>query len=77
MNPQEVFLNMLVAAMADAAVEKKLTQLKTTIDPDGKGARTVRIIVVPEQMEYNWPEQWPAGSTPKAEDGQHRHGTRK
>jgi hypothetical protein len=74
MNPQEVFLNMLIAAMKDAAAENKLTQLKTTIDPDGKGPRFVRLIVIPEKMDHDWPYHSPAGSVPAAEgrDGQNR-----
>lgn len=54
MNQQEAFLNLLIAAMSDAAVENKLTQLKTQIDPDGKGIRHVRIIVIPEAMDFNF-----------------------
>jgi len=73
MNPQEAFLNLLLAAMADAAKERKLTQLKTTIDPDGKGPKTVRIVVIPEEMDYNWSVNKPLGTPPSAEDGQHRH----
>lgn len=62
MNPQEAFLNLLIAAMKDAAIERKLTQLKTTIDPDGKGIRHVRLIIVPEAMDHNWPDYAPLGS---------------
>ena len=62
MNPQEAFLNMLVAAMSDAVIEGKLTQLQTQLDPDGKGLRRVRIIVVPEEMQYSWPSSRPLGS---------------
>jgi hypothetical protein len=69
---QDAFLNLLVAAMMDAAVEKKLTQLKTTISPDGKTVKTVRLIVIPEEMDYDFPQ--PLGEEPKVKDGQHRHG---
>ena len=71
---QDAFLNCLVAAMMDAAQEKKMTQLKTTISPDGKVAKTVRIIVVPEDMDHNWPSHSPLGSGPYSEapDGQNR-----
>lgn len=62
MNPQQTFLDLLIAAMKDAALELKLTQLKTQIDPDGKGLRHVRLIVVPEQMEYELPLKRPFGS---------------
>lgn len=63
-NPQTVFLDMLIAAMKDAALEMKLCQLQTQIDPDGKGVRLVRIIVVPESMEYKHPDGRPFGATP-------------
>lgn len=62
MNPQDTFLDLLIAAMKDAAIEMKLTQLKTQIDPDGKGIRHVRLIVVPERMQYELPGQMPFGS---------------
>ncbi len=70
MNPQEAFMNLLIAAMMDAATERKLTQLKTTISPDGKTSKFVRIIVVPEDMEHNWPTHAPLGHQTK--DGQNR-----
>lgn len=62
MNPQEAFLEILLAAMKDAAIEGKLTQLQTTIDPDGKGVRIVRFIVVPEKMQFTWPKDQPLGT---------------
>jgi hypothetical protein len=65
MNPQEAFLDILIAAMKDACLERKLTQIQTQLNPDGNGLRVVRIIVVPEQMEYRWPSQAPLG-TPKS-----------
>lgn len=65
MTPQTVFLDLLIAAMTDAALEMKLTQLQTQIDPDGKGVRLVRIIVVPEAMEYAHPDKRPFGSDPR------------
>lgn len=63
MNPQETFIDLLIAAMKDAAIERKLTQLKTTITPEETGkAKHVRLIVIPEEMDYNWPDYAPAGS---------------
>lgn len=63
MNPQEAFLDLLVAAMKDACLELKLTQLLTQLDADGSGKlRKVRIIVVPEVMEHQWPSSAPLGS---------------
>jgi hypothetical protein len=44
------FESLLIAAMLDAATSGEITQLQTTITPPGKGARLVRIIVVPEEM---------------------------
>lgn len=65
MNPQEAFLDMLIAAMKDAVLEGKLTQVKATIDPDGKGTRVVRLVVMPEKMEHNWPKDQPLGTDRK------------
>jgi len=65
MNPQEAFLDMLVAAMMDAAVEKKLSQIVTQLDPSGTGSgplKKVRIIIVPEEQQYSWPSHAPLGS---------------
>jgi hypothetical protein len=62
MNPQETFLDLLLAAMTDAAIEGSLTQLATQIDPDGKGLRYVRLIVIPEKMKYELPGKTPFGS---------------
>lgn len=51
MSAQKAFMDLLIAAMLDAATEGHNTQLKTSIDPDdGKGIRFVRIIVIPEEM---------------------------
>lgn len=61
--PQEAFLDMLIAAMHDAAIERKLTQLQTTITPGGSGkAKIVRIIVIPEEMDWQWPKDQPLGT---------------
>jgi hypothetical protein len=66
MNPQEAFLEILVAAMKDAVIEKKLTQLKMQLDARGDGwLEEVRIVIMPEKMEYNWPRESPLGSPPK------------
>jgi hypothetical protein len=64
-NPQEAFLLMLIAAMKDAAIEKKLTQLVTQLDPTetGKGPlKKVRIIVIPDELDHTWPSHAPLGS---------------
>lgn len=61
MNPQEAFLDLLIAAMTDAAKEKKLTQLQTSIG-EGKERKTVRLIVIPEELEYQWPKDQPLGT---------------
>lgn len=61
----QTFLDLLLAAMKDAAIEHKLTQLKTQLDPTetGKGKlKTVRIIVIPEDMDYEFPQHAPLGT---------------
>lgn len=65
---QVAFLNMLIAAMLDATKEKKLTQIKTQLAVNDAGEtdmRVVRIIVVPEVMDFDWPGHAPLGSTGK------------
>lgn len=65
MNPQEAFLDLLIAAMKDAAIERKLTQLQTQLDPTGTGngkLKRVRIIVVPDELDFNWPSYAPLGT---------------
>jgi hypothetical protein len=61
-NPQEWFMQLLIAAMMDAAIEKKMTQFQTTICPDGKEPKIVRVIIVPEEMEHKRPDGKPFGS---------------
>lgn len=61
MNPQEAFLEMLLAAMKDAA-NGHLSQLKTTIAPDGKKTKLIRIVFLPEEMDHNWPTNQPLGT---------------
>lgn len=65
MNPQEAFLDLLIAAMKDAVLEGKLTQLQTQLDPDGGGLKVVRIVVIPEKMGFKWPTYAPAGTPTK------------
>lgn len=63
--PQTAFLELLLAAMKDAAIERKLSQLKIQIDPTetGKGPlKQVRIIVIPEDMDFNFPSYAPLGT---------------
>lgn len=46
------FIDILAAAMLDAAAEGKCSQLQTTITPPGKRATLIRIILVPEEMDW-------------------------
>lgn len=49
----KAFGDLLIAAMKDAAIEGKLTQLKATITPEETGRVTfVRIVIIPEAMEF-------------------------
>ncbi len=48
----DLFLDLLLAAMQDAATTGHITQLQTTIMPAGATkAKLVRLVVVPEEME--------------------------
>jgi hypothetical protein len=65
MNPQVAFLDLLVAAMKDAALGRKLTQLALQFDPTetGKGPlKKVRVVVIPEELDHTWPSHAPLGS---------------
>lgn len=62
MNPQETFIDLLLASMLDAATGGHLTQLQTTITPEGKKSKTVRIIIVPEEMQWKAPKNQPFGT---------------
>lgn len=63
MNPQEAFLNLLVAAMNDAAVSGSLTQLQTQLTPPGRNkSEVVRIIVIPERLAVTFPTYAPLGT---------------
>lgn len=46
------FTMLLIAAMLDAAVEGKCAQLQTTIAPPGGMAKIVRLIVIPEELDW-------------------------
>lgn len=53
MDQTEMFVLLLEAAMKDAAYQNKVTRLNLTIDPDGSGKKTVRVVVlsdVPQEM---------------------------
>jgi hypothetical protein len=65
MNPQTAFIEILLAAMKDAAVERKLSQLQTSISANGGKAKIVRIIVIPEEMDHNFPKDQPLGTDSK------------
>lgn len=56
--PNEInaFLNLLTAGILDAATERKMTQLLTQCQPDGMKMQKVRIIIVPETMDFEWPK---------------------
>lgn len=65
MNPQTAFLELLVAAMKDAALERKLTQLAIQLDPTetGRGPlKRVRVVIIPEELDHNWPSYAPLGT---------------
>jgi len=62
-NPQLAFLDLLLAAFDDAAKEKKLTQLGIQFLPKGETKMAkVRVIVIPEEFKYKWPNYAPLGT---------------
>lgn len=66
MNPQETFLNILIAAMKDAVESGELTQIKTTMLNEKTGkVEYVRMVIMPEVMQHNWPKYAPAGTPTK------------
>jgi len=49
------FIDIFAAALEDAAKERKLSQLKTTVQPEGVAKpQVVRIIIVPDTMDVEW-----------------------
>lgn len=59
----DAFGKLLLAAMDDAAIDLKLTQLQTQFVPKGKKEMVVvRIIVIPEKLQFTWPSVAPAGT---------------
>jgi hypothetical protein len=66
MNDDDVLVNIMKAAVLDAVESKKLIQFKTAVFTNS-GPKFARIIVVPEEMERQWPVDAPLGSTSKKE----------
>lgn len=52
MRAEDQFIELLLAAMCDAAVEGKCTQLQTTITPPGTSKKTVRLVIIPEELDF-------------------------
>ena len=62
----DAFLDLLIAAMNDAAINGKLTQLQTQLKPEGSAKlEVVRIVVIPEKMDFTWPKYAPLGTPTK------------
>ena len=62
----DAFLQLLLAAFDDAAIEGKMTQIQTQFIPKGKTKKeTVRIIVIPEKLDQTWPTYSPLGTPVK------------
>lgn len=63
MNPAEAFLDVLIASMKDAICENKLTQLKTQMEnPETGKLELVRLVIMPEKMDHEWPSDAPLGT---------------
>lgn len=59
------FIDLILGAMEDAAVDRKLTQLKAQIMPRKTGRMAhVRIIVVPETMDLEQAQPFKKGTCP-------------
>lgn len=55
----QAFEDLIIAGMLSAAIERKMTQFKTTITPPGRTTpQLVRIIIVPETMDIEVPERF-------------------
>lgn len=62
----DAFLTLLLAAMDDAAITGRITQLQTQFKPaKSNKLEVVRLIVVPEKMQITWPGYAPAGTPTK------------
>lgn len=69
MDVGDAFAMLLLAAMKDAAIELKTSQLFIEFDPfEGKALpvykRKVRLIIVPEEIEHKRRDGKPYGSPP-------------
>lgn len=69
MSTGRTFSDLLHAAMMDAAIEGANTQLQATIETPEGDVRTVRLIVIPEDLPHRWPKNQPAGSGPPKQSG--------
>lgn len=59
------FEQLIIAGMLDAAAERKMSQFKVTVTPEQTKRETfVRIIIVPESMDLEWPQGMPDGKKP-------------
>lgn len=54
MQEVQAFMNMLSAAIQDAAENRSLTQILTEVQPKGMTVQRVRLIVVPDSMDRQW-----------------------
>lgn len=66
MNPQEAFLEVLIAAMKDAVCTGDITQLKTQMaNPNTGNMEFVRVVILPEKFDHKWPSHAPLGTPTK------------
>lgn len=56
MTKEEIFVNVLIAAMKDAVDGDHITQLKSTIEDKRGKVQHVRIVVMPEKMTVEYPQ---------------------
>ena len=63
MSTSNAFVELLLAAMKDAVTTGHITQIQTQFAPNGDNKlEVVRIVVLPEKMNFAWPSHSPLGA---------------
>lgn len=65
MREVQAFMNILSAAIQDAAQSRKMSQMITEVQPKGMTVQRVRIVIVPETMDRSFSQPLQAKEDPK------------